>query len=64
MLQVQRQVQQIDREIMEHRMNTQAEIQNDQYLNLMSLEEYINPLYRVGGNRHESVALPLGQRKW
>ena len=44
MLEVQQQMQQIDLEIMEHRMRTNAEIMNDNYLNLMNLEEYVNPI--------------------
>jgi hypothetical protein len=44
MLEVQQQMQQIDRQIMDHRMHTNAEIMNDNYLNLMNLEEYVNPL--------------------
>jgi hypothetical protein len=42
-LDVQHQVQQIDQEIADHRAMTNSEIQNDQYLNLMGLEEYENP---------------------
>jgi hypothetical protein len=37
------QMQQIDREITEHRSRTNAEIQNDAYLTLMEQEEYVNP---------------------
>ena len=44
MLQIQQQMQQMDREIQEHRMRTNAEIMNDNYLNLMELEEYVNPI--------------------
>jgi hypothetical protein len=43
MLEVQQQLQQMDRQIVDHRQRTNAEIQNDQYLNLMNLEEYVNP---------------------
>ncbi len=43
MLDHQRQMQQIDQQIVDHRQRTNAEIQNDQYLNLMNLEEYQNP---------------------
>jgi hypothetical protein len=43
LLEVQQQIQQIDREIVEHRQRTNAEIMNDNYLNLMNLEEYRNP---------------------
>ena len=44
MLQIQQQMQQVDREIQENRMRTNAEIMNDNYLNLMELEEYVNPI--------------------
>jgi len=43
MLEIQRQMQDIDRQIVEHRRRTNAEIQNDAYLTLMDLEEYVNP---------------------
>ena len=43
MLEIQRQVQDIDRQIVEHRQRTNAEIMNDNYLTLMELEEYVNP---------------------
>jgi hypothetical protein len=43
MLEVQQQLQQMDRQIVEHRQRTNAEIQNDAYLTLMDLEEYVNP---------------------
>jgi hypothetical protein len=42
-LQVQRQMQDIDRQITENRARTNAEIHNDNYLTLMNQEEYINP---------------------
>lgn len=44
MHQIQQQMQQMDREIQDSHMRTQAEIMNDNYLNLMSLEEYVNPI--------------------
>lgn len=43
MLEIQQQLQQMDRQITEHRMRTNAEIHNDAYLTLMDLEEYVNP---------------------
>jgi hypothetical protein len=43
MLEIQQQLQQLDRQIVEHRQRTNAEIQNDAYLNLMNQEEYVNP---------------------
>ena len=43
MLEVQRQMQDIDRQITENRARTNAEIHNDNYLTLMNQEEYINP---------------------
>ena len=43
MLQLQRQMQDIDRQITEHRARTNAEIHNDAYLTLMDQEEYVNP---------------------
>ena len=43
MLEIQQQMQQVDRQISEHRMRTNAEIHNDAYLTLMELEEYVNP---------------------
>jgi hypothetical protein len=42
-LEVQRQMQDIDRQITENRTRTNAEIHNDNYLTLMNQEEYINP---------------------
>jgi hypothetical protein len=42
-LEIQQQIQQLDREIVQHRMQTNAEITNDNYLTLMELEEYVNP---------------------
>jgi hypothetical protein len=43
MLEVQQQIQQVDRQITKHRIETNAEIMNDNYLTLMELEEYVNP---------------------
>ena len=43
MLEIQRQMQQVDREITAHRSRTNAEIQNDAYLALMGQEEFYNP---------------------
>lgn len=54
MLEVQRQLQDIDRQITEHRMRTNAEIHNDAYLTLMCQEEYINPYTQepeIGSNQ-------------
>lgn len=55
-LDVQREAQEIDQEIADHRMMTNAEIQNDEYLTLMGLEEYENPYtneVEVGSNEWE-----------
>jgi hypothetical protein len=43
MLEGQHELQDIDRQMVEHRQHTMAEISNDNYLTLMQLEEYINP---------------------
>ncbi len=43
MLEIQQQIQQIDRQITEHRARTNAEINNDAYLTLMNQEEFVNP---------------------
>ncbi len=43
MQEIQQQIQQINREIADHRARTNAEIHNDAYLTLMNQEEYINP---------------------
>jgi len=54
MLEIQQQLRQLDREIVEHRQRTNAEIQNDAYLTLMDQEEYINPYSNepeVGSNQ-------------
>lgn len=42
-LEVQRDVQEIGRAIVEHRQKTNAEIMNDMHLNLTGQEEYVNP---------------------
>jgi hypothetical protein len=42
-LETQKAVAQIDREITEHRVRTNAEINNDMYLNLTGQEDYTNP---------------------
>ena len=49
----QEEIQRLDREIVEHRRRTNAEIQNQMYHNLMGTDEYVNPLTRkteVGSN--------------
>jgi len=54
MLEIQREIQAIDREIAQHRVETNAEIMNDNYLTLMELEEYVNPYTKepeVGSNQ-------------
>jgi hypothetical protein len=54
MLEVQHHLQEMDRQIVEHRQRTNAEIHNDAYLTLMSLEEYVNPYTNepeVGSNQ-------------
>ncbi len=49
MLEMQHHLQEMHRQIVEHRRRTNAEIHNDAYLTLMSLEEYVNPyLLRYG----------------
>lgn len=53
-LDVQRDIQRIDREIVAHRQRTTAEINNDMFLTLTSQEEYVNPHTRqveVGSNQ-------------
>jgi len=42
-LEIQRDIQAIDRGIVEHRQQTNAEIRNDHYLSLTNQEEYVNP---------------------
>lgn len=55
MLEIQQHLQQLDREIVEHRQRTNAEIHSDAYLNLMNQEEYVNPYT----NEHET-----GSNQW
>lgn len=43
MLRTQRYINEINKQILENRMETNAQIRNDMYLNLTSQEEYINP---------------------
>ena len=55
----QREIQRIDREIVEHRRITNAEINNDMFLTLTDQEEYVNPFTKkveVGSNQW--------QRRW
>jgi hypothetical protein len=50
----QREIQRIDREIVEHRQKTNAEIHNDMFLTLMDQEEYVNPYtnkVEIGSNQ-------------
>jgi len=50
----QREIQRIDREITEHRRITNAEINNDMFLNLTEQEEYVNPYTKeveIGSNQ-------------
>jgi len=52
----QREIQRIDREITAHRQKTNAEINNDTFLNLTSQEEYVNPYTKeteTGSNQWE-----------
>ena len=42
-LETQRYLQEVEREIVDHRQRVNAEIRNDAYLNLTNQEEYINP---------------------
>ncbi len=42
-LATQKYVENVDRQIVEHRRNTYAEIANDMYLNMTNQEEYVNP---------------------
>ena len=54
MLNTQRQVQQLDREILNHRQKTNAEIHNDVFLTLTDQEEYVNPFTKeveMGSNQ-------------
>lgn len=43
-LRTQQEIQRLDREIVDHRSRTNAEINNQMYHNLMRTEEYVNPL--------------------
>ncbi len=52
-LRTQQEIQRLDREIVEHRRRTNAEINNQMYHNLMRTEEYVNPLTKqveIGSN--------------
>ena len=52
----QQQIQEIDRQIVEHRQKTNAEINNDMYLTLTDQEEYVNPYtgeVEMGSNQWE-----------
>jgi hypothetical protein len=54
-IEVQREVQEIGRAIVEHRQKTNAEIMNDMHLNLTGQEEYVNPFtnaVEVGTNQY------------
>lgn len=54
-LETQRYIQDVDRQIVEHRQQTFAEIRNDMYLNMTNQEEYVNPftqLVDVGSNQY------------
>lgn len=51
----QKEIQQIGREIAEHRYRTNAEIQNDMFLTLMGQEEYVNPYTKE---------IEIGTDKW
>ena len=53
-IETQRDIQRIDREIAEHRQKTNAEIHNDMFLTLTDQEEYVNPYtnqVEVGSNQ-------------
>ncbi len=55
-LEVQRDIQEIGRSIVEHRQKTNAEIMNDMHLNLTGQEEYVNPFtneVEVGTNQYQ-----------
>ena len=59
MIDTQREIQRIDREITAHRQKTNAEINNDMFLNLTGQEEYVNPYTKeveIGSNQW--------QRRW
>jgi hypothetical protein len=52
----QRYINEINKQIVEHRQNTYAQIRNDMYLNLTSQEEYVNPYTKeveLGSNEWE-----------
>lgn len=54
MINTQREIQRIDREIVEHRQKTNAEIHNDMFLTLTDQEEYVNPFtgeVEIGSNQ-------------
>jgi len=54
MIETQREMQRIGREITEHRQKTNAEIHNDMFLTLTDQEEYVNPYtnqIEVGSNQ-------------
>lgn len=53
-LNTQREIQRIEREIVEHRQRTNAEIHNDMFLTLTDQEEYVNPYTKeieIGSNQ-------------
>jgi len=54
MINTQREIQRIDREIVEHRQKTNAEIHNNMFLTLTDQEEYVNPYTKkveIGSNQ-------------
>ena len=54
LIRTQQEMQRIGQEMLNHRQRTQAEIQNDMYLNLTDQEEYVNPFtnkVEVGSNQ-------------
>jgi len=56
LINTQREIQRIEREIVEHRQKTNAEIHNDVFLTLTDQEEYVNPYtneVEVGSNQWE-----------
>jgi len=57
---VQHQIQEIDRQITEHRQKTNAEIHNDMFLTLTGQEEYINPYTK----ETEVGTSELGRFRW
>ena len=60
MLRTQQQVQEIGRQITEHRRHTNAEIMNDMFLTLTEQEEYINPY----NSEIEVGTDQLGRHRW